>query len=103
MIVRQGYIPEIRVHGIYIMNPLQAFAVLFCCSVVMAVKMSLLMSQGISLLMALLLMYLVAVLFMLGLQHRARQSCESAEYAAAEAALPAPSRTAAGSTHLTLV
>jgi len=61
------------------MNRLLFFAIVLCCSVIMAVKASLLMSQGVSLFMALLVLYLAAVAFMLSLQHRARQSWDTTQ------------------------
>ena len=61
------------------MNPYQVMGVIACCVSLFAGVVTFLTYQGVPVLMAFLGVYLVAVCCMLGMQRRARESCEGLE------------------------
>ena len=78
------------------MNPYQIVGVIAGCSLVFAGVVVLLAMQGVPVMVAFLLVYAVALVSMLGMQRRARQSCEEAAERDGQAVRPsrrATSRT----------
>ena len=61
------------------MSPLQVLCVIVCCMAMFVGVLAFLTSQGVPLPLALLGLYLSAVASMLGMQRRARESCEGFE------------------------
>ena len=61
------------------MSPLQVLCVIACCVAVFVGVLTFLTSQGVPLPLALLGLYLSAIGCMLGMQRRARESCEGLE------------------------
>ena len=61
------------------MSPFQVLSVIACCVAMFAAVVAFLTSQGVPLLGAFLVVYLFAVACMLGMQRRARASCEDIE------------------------
>ena len=77
------------------MNPYQIVGVIAGCSLVFTSVVALLAMQGLPVVIAFLLVYAVALVSMIGMQRRARQSCEDGEHEPARGGATAASGTRA--------